>query len=221
MLYLVLNIIFAAVTFILLVWVVTLTVLLGKEKKKNRELSARLLRPQKTPVQGKPPQASVQGKPQQVTVAAQQTAPKASTIAIGIRKHAGSFAGLYESLYRVVKIPDNFTGEVFAEFYGRVEQLDDAVFKNAFAKRFPKEVINDDARCRTATENLLRFIAEAGIKRDAVRVIASADAAISQCYIDERGKRPVEGQRYRVINPAWRCGDKVVERGLLCIDRAM
>ena len=139
----------------------------------------------------------------------------AGTAAEGIRKYAGEFDGLYESLYQAVRDGRALSTEAYEEWCDRAEQLEDEAFRHSFGRLFAKSHAADEALCREKMALLLSCVAAAGITRDRESGLScEADESMARAYLDAEGQKPRAGARYTVVKPAWISGDRVIECGV-------
>lgn len=129
--------------------------------------------------------------------------------------HADEFEGLYESLYVSVS-GDDFDADAYEEWCGRAAASSDEEFRNAFEKLFSKT--DDIKRCMEYSKDLLDLIGEAGIVRTGRPgeefVYDQNKAELFECI---NLKDPTDNN-CTVVKPAWVCGGKVVEPGVVTAD---
>ena len=221
---LLITIALGALALIFAVLTIIFIVLWRKEKAKGRELKEQYTLKEKEQGSLKEKEQGTLKEGKSVTATdvpdtqkaeGPSAAEKPGELALLLKKYADRFGGLYESLYRIVNVPDNFSADVFDEFYQRALLISDNAFQRAFLRAFPSVNPDDIPKNMKDSERLLCLIDSAGITRDSTDVIENLAPDDINSYLDEKGSRPSEGKTYQVLSPAWRCDGKTVEEGLL------
>ena len=147
---------------------------------------------------------------------ANATAAVFSNIAEGIKQNAAEFDGLYEGLYQAARNEQMFSTDAYVEWCERVEQIENAEFRGAFASRFTKGDIENEQDCRKKYEQLLHCVELAGIARDRESgAVCAADETMCRAYVEASGQKPEAGTQYTVIKAAWLSGQQVIEYGMV------
>jgi hypothetical protein len=128
---------------------------------------------------------------------------------------AGSFSGLYEQLYRIGKTNAKYRPGVIEDWTVRTEHLTNAKHYAVFWTSRFKDFSKLNVRQKTAKVNeLLSFILDVGIRRDpAARFIVDGNTYKKYSALDD--DRPEAGCRVQVIQPYWRLGETILEKGII------
>ena len=134
-----------------------------------------------------------------------------------IKKYAGDFEGLYESLYVSYYTKDRCITDAYEEWHDRIESLDgEEAFISAFSETFPRDVIYDEEKCREKIGELLETIYSAGITRSfETNQTVKTDETNMKFFRTLDGKRPEIDKEYTVFKVVWINGEQIVENGIL------
>lgn len=146
----------------------------------------------------------------------QPAQPDTSAFQVAVlSEYAKLFEGLYESLYISEKDPDD--KEAYLEFCERIEKSDSGKLKEAFESDFTRFDIEDETLYKYKLQTLLKLFDKAGIKRlgNAGKTF-TYDDRMKDVFASSDGK-PVSGQKYTIIKPAWVKDGKVVENGMMIL----
>ncbi len=136
-------------------------------------------------------------------------------VAEGIGEYAETFDGLYEGLYQAAHNQQILSTDAYEEWCGRIAQLEDGPFREAFERLFSRADMEEETLCREKYSLLLRGINLAGIKRERENNIScEADEAMCRAYVGADGQKLQAGDVYTVLKSAWVRGEKVIEYGM-------
>jgi len=136
-------------------------------------------------------------------------------VAAGIREYADTFDGLYEGLYQAAHNQRFFSTDAYEEWCGRVGQLEEGPFREAFERLFSQSDVEEETLCREKYLLLLRGIDLAGITRERENNIScEADEAMCRAYVGADGQELRVGNVYTILKSAWVSGEKVIEYGM-------